>query len=77
MLNLRFINSKEFRAIEEFAKRHEHEDKVGGSIRETPYLIIIVPNSVGYTVSVICDIYANEHKDINMFRKNVTDYDSW
>ena len=76
-LNRRYVNNKEFRAIEEFAKQHEHKDKVGGSIPKAPYHITIIPNSVGYIVNVICDVCKNEHKDINECRKDVTDYESW
>lgn len=76
-LNHRYVNNKEFRAIEEFSEQHEHKDKVGGSIPETPYHITIIPNSAGYRVNVICDVCANDHKDIDEYRKDITDYKSW
>ncbi len=72
-----YINDFENKMLEDFAKHHQHEDKMKGSIPEAPYHIRIIPNSVGYIAHVICDVCAKEKKNFNDFFRDITDYKCW
>ena len=72
-----YINDFENKMLEDFAKHHQHEDKMKGSIPEAPYHIRIIPNSVGYIAHVICDVCAKEKKNFKDFFRDITDYKCW
>jgi len=72
-----YINDFENKMLEDFAKHHQHEDKMKGSIPEAPYHIRIIPNSVGYIAQVICDVCAKEKKNFKDFFRDITDYKCW
>ncbi len=75
--NRRYFTPNELLAIDIFSRKHEHEEEPSGFIRMAPYQIIIRPNSVGHSISVICDVCAEKIDDPAKFMKVLTDYNSW
>ncbi len=76
----KYVNEKEYRAIESFHKRHKHIGVYKGFIRRDPYHIEIIPHSIGCWVKVVCDVCKGEYnkgsRDIE-WKKDVTDWSDW
>lgn len=76
-----YINDEEKERIEDFYKEHLHKELWGdnNAIGSVPYHIEIKPNSIAYSVIVVCDVCAAKRKT----RKNkawirdVTTYSDW
>ena len=82
MVKFWFVTNKEMEKINEFALEHLHPQPLEdiGTVGVCPFHLEIKPNSVSYSVIIVCDICAKKRfKKLRRIKwiKDVTDYDNW